>query len=147
MSTFDPNSFLNTEVNEANATAYTPVPEGEYPASIKKLTPRVLTDGRAVIDVSMVIDDADVREETGMAEPLVRYTLWLDLTDSGTLDFGKGKNVGLGRLRDALGQNISGKPWQPGMLIGGVCKAKVTHSIDKRDGVTVQANVSAVSPL
>lgn len=30
MSTFNPDTFLNTETAEANATAYTPVPEGEF---------------------------------------------------------------------------------------------------------------------
>lgn len=82
-----------------------------------------------------------------MAEPSVRQTLWLDTTESGGLDFGKGKNVGLGRLREALGQNAPGKPWAPGMLVGGVAKVKVSHSIDKRDNVTINADVKAVLPL
>ncbi len=147
MSSFDPNAFLNTEVSEANATAYVPVPEGEFNASIKLIKPRVLTDGRAVLDLTWIVDDEEVKQETGMAEPSVRQTLWLDITESGGLDFGKGKNVGLGRLRDAIGQNQSGKPWAPGMLVGQVAKVKVTHSIDKRDGETIQAGVSAVTSL
>lgn len=147
MSTFDPNTFLNTETNDSNATSYTPVSEGEYPASLKKIAPRVLTDGRAVLDITWVVDDEAARQETGMAEPSVRQTIWLDTTESGGLDFGKGKNVGLGRLREALDQNTPGKPWAPGMLVGGVAKIKVTHSIDKRDGTTVQANVGAVTHL
>ena len=147
MSTFNPETFLNTEINESNATAYLPVPEGEFTGIIKALKPRVLSDGRAVLDVTWVVDDEEAREATGMAEPTVRQTLWLDLTESGVLDFGKGKNVGLGRLRDALGQNDSGKPWQPGMLVGGVAKIKVSHSIDKRDNETIQADVRAVTKL
>ena len=131
----------------ANATTYTPVPEGEFTASIKTIKPRVLTDGRAVLDVSWIVDDEQARTETGMAEPSVRQTLWLDVTESGGLDFGKGKNVGLGRLREAVGQNAAGKPWAPGMLVGQVAKVKVAHSIDKRDGVTIQADVKAVLPL
>lgn len=147
MSAFNPDVFLNTEATEANATAYTPVPEGEFNASIKTIKPRVLTDGRAVLDISWVVDDEQARTETGMAEPSVRQTIWLDTTESGGLDFGKGKNVGLGRLRDAVGQNQAGKPWAPGMLVGQVAKVKVSHSIDKRDGVTIQADVKAVLPL
>lgn len=147
MSAFNPDTFLNSETNEANATTYVPVPEGEFNASIKDVKPRVLSDGRAVLDLSWIVDDEQARVETGMAEPLVRQTLWLDITEQGGLDFGKGKNVGLGRVREALGQNQSGKPWAPGMLIGGVAKIKVTHSIDKRDNVTVQANVSSVVAL
>ena len=147
MSTFNPDTFLNTETAEANATAYTPVPEGEFQASIKAIKPRVLTDGRAVLDVTWIVDDETARQETGMAEPSVRQTLWLDTTESGGLDFGKGKNVGLGRLREALDQNQSGKPWAPGMLVGGVAKIKVTHSIDKRDNETIQANVTSTVKL
>ena len=147
MSSFNPDTFLNTETAESNATAYTPVPEGEFQASIKSIKPRVLTDGRAVLDVTWIVDDEVARQETGMAEPSVRQTLWLDTTESGGLDFGKGKNVGLGRLREALGQNAPGKPWAPGMLVGGVAKVKVSHSIDKRDGVTINADVKAVLPL
>lgn len=147
MSSFNPETFLNTEATEANATAYTPVPEGEFNAVVKAIKPRVLTDGRAVLDVTWTVDDEAVRQETGMAEPSVRQTLWLDITESGGLDFGKGKNVGLGRLREAVGQNQSGKPWAPGMLIGQVAKVKVGHSIDKRDGVTINADVKAVLPL
>ena len=147
MSSFDPNAFLNTEVSEANATAYVPVPEGEFNASIKLIKPRVLTDGRAVLDLTWIVDDEEVKQETGMAEPAVRQTLWLDITESGGLDFGKGKNVALGRLREALDQNQSGKPWAPGMLVGGVAKIKVTHSIDKRDNETIQANVASTVKL
>ena len=147
MSSFNPDTFLNTETAESNAVAYTPVPEGEFNASIKTIKPRVLTDGRAVLDISWTVDDEQARTETGMAEPSVRQTIWLDTTESGGLDFGKGKNVGLGRLRDAVGQNQAGKPWAPGMLLGQVAKVKVSHSIDKRDGVTIQADVKAVLPL
>ena len=147
MSSFNPDVFLNTETAESNATTYTPVPEGEFNASIKTIKTRVLTDGRAVLDISWTVDDEDARTETGMAEPSVRQTIWLDTTESGGLDFGKGKNVGLGRLRDAVGQNQAGKPWAPGMLLGQVAKVKVSHSIDKRDGVTIQADVKAVLPL
>ena len=147
MSSFNPDTFLNTETNQANATAYTPCPEGEFTASIKAIKPRVLTDGRAVLDLTWIVDDEEVRNETGMAEPSVRQTLWLDTTESGGLDFGKGKNVGLGRVREALDQNQSGKPWAPGMLVGGVAKIKVTHSIDKRDNETIQANVASTVKL
>lgn len=147
MSTFNPDTFLNTETSDANATSYTPVPEGEFPAAIKAVKPRVLTDGRAVLDITWSVDDEVARQETGMAEPSVRQTIWLDTTESGGLDFGKGKNVGLGRLREAVGQNQAGKPWAPGMLVGQVAKVKVGHSIDKRDNVTINADVKAVLPL
>lgn len=82
-----------------------------------------------------------------MAEPTVYQTIWLDISGSGGLDTSKGKNVGLGKLRDALGQNREGQPWSPGMLVGQVALIRVGHSIDKRDNVTVQAEVKAVAAL
>ena len=147
MSAFNPDTFLNTQTTEANDTAVIPVPEGEHPAAIKTIKPRVLTDGRAVLDIYWTVNSDEARDETGQAEPIVRQTVWLDTTESGGLDFGKGKNVGLGKLRDAVGQNQSGKPWAPGMLIGAAAIVKVGHSIDKRDGETIQADVKAVLPF
>lgn len=147
MSSFNPDTFLSTETTEANATSYNPVPEGEMIGAIKAVKPRVLADGRAVFDVTWIVDDEAAREATGMAEPQVRQTIWLDVTESGGLDFGKGKNVGLGKLREAVGQNQSGKPWAPGMLVGQLAKIKVGHSIDKRDNVTIQADVKNVTKL
>jgi len=147
MSQFDPEQFMNSSVSDANSTAYTPVPEGEYQASVVSVTPRVTSTGKALLNVAWKVDDETARSETGMAEPMVYQTVWLDVTESGGLDTGKGKNVGLGKLRDAVGQNQAGSPWSPGMLIGQVALVRVGHSIDKRDNVTIQAEVKAVAAL
>jgi hypothetical protein len=42
---------------------------------------------------------------------------------------GKNKNVSLNRLREVLGQNVAGKPWKPGDLVGGIAKVRVQHRI------------------
>lgn len=147
MSQFDADAFMNSSVADANSTQYTPVPEGEFQASIASVTPRSTTTGKALLNVAWKVDDETVRAETGMAEPTVYQTIWLDVTDSGGLDMSKGKNVGLGKLRDALGQNKPGQPWSPGMLIGQVALIRVGHSIDKRDNVSIQAEVKAVAAL
>lgn len=147
MSNFNPEAFMNSTTSEANSTQYTQVPEGEYNASIDAVTPRTTQTGKALLSVKWKVDDEGARNATGMAEPSVFQTVWLDIKDDGTLDGGSGKNVGLGKLREALGQNQAGKPWAPGMLIGGVAKIRVKHSIDKRDNVTINAEVSAVTKL
>lgn len=147
MSQFDADAFMNSSVAEANSTQYTPVPEGEFQASIASVTPRSTNTGKALLNIGWKVDDETVRVETGMAEPMVYQTIWLDVTDSGGLDMGKGKNVGLGKLRDALGQNKPGQPWSPGMLVGQVALIRVAHSIDKRDNVSIQAEVKAVAAL
>ena len=127
MSTFNPDSFLNTSVSEPSSTTFTPVPEGDYTASVKEIKPRSTDSGKAILDVTWAIDDAAVADITGMKNPSVRQSIFLDITDAGGLDMGKGKNISLGRLRDALGQNNPGQSWQPGMLVGGVAKVTVKH--------------------
>lgn len=147
MSNFNPEAFMNSTTSEASATQYLQVPEGEYNASIDTVTPRSTQTGKALLSIKWKVDDEAARNATGMAEPSVFQTVWLDIKDDGTLDGGPGKNVGLGKLREALGQNAPGKPWAPGMLVGGVAKIRVKHSIDKRDNVTINAEVSAVAKL
>lgn len=147
MSAFNPEAFLNASFNDANSTQYEQVPEGEFQAVIDTVTPRVTNTGKALLNIKWKVDDEGVRTQTGMAEPSVFQTVWLDVTESGGLDFGRGKNVQLGKLRDALGQNQAGKPWAPGMLQGQVARIKVKHSIDKRDNVTINAEVNGVTKL
>lgn len=125
-SVFNPDTFLNTTTTDANETTYTPVPEGEWTAVIKEIKPRAAKES-AILDVVWGVDDQAVIDATGMKNPIVRQTVFLDLTEQGGLDKGKGKNVQLGKLREAVGQNQNGKPWQPGMLIGQVAKIKVGH--------------------
>lgn len=149
MSAFNPDSFMNASVTDANDTQYVPVPEGEFQATVDKVEAKVVGQDtpRPIINVTWKTSDPAAQNVTGRAENSVRQTIWLDVTESGGLDFGKGKNIGLGKLREALGQNKPGQSWAPGMLVGGVAKIKVKHSIDKRDGVTVNAEVSAVTKL
>lgn len=147
MSTFNPDLFLQTQVEGALSTTLTPCPEGEFPGVIKSISPRTLSNGSAVLDVVWSIDDESVKKVTGMNEPTVRQSLWLDVTESGGLDMSQGKNVSLGRLREALNQNQKGKPWMPSMLVGQVAKVKVTHTADKNDSSILYANVSAVAKL
>jgi hypothetical protein len=127
MSTFNPDTFMNTEITDASATSFPTVPESEYIAFVKEIKPRSTDSGKAILDLTWSIDDAAVEAATGMKNPTVRQSIFLDITESGGLDNGKGKNVALGRVREALNQNQAGKPWAPGMLIGGVAKITVKH--------------------
>lgn len=147
MSAFSPENFMNSSTEEASDTQYVPVPEGEYTAAIAGVTPRTTQTGKALLSVQWKVDDEAAREATGQAEPSVFQTIWLDLKEDGNMDMSRGKNVGLGKLREALGQNAPGKPWSPGMLLGGVAKIKIAHSIDKRDNVSINAEVKAVAKL
>jgi hypothetical protein len=147
MSSFNPETFLFTETTNAFETETVPVPVGEWSAIIKSIKPRALSDGRGVLDVYWIVLDEEVKAELDMAEPMVRQSIWLDLDDNGNLADGKNKNVQLGQLRDAVSQNRKGQPWAPGMLINQMAKVKVSHSIDKRDNKTVQADVTGVTAI
>lgn len=144
-STFDPDMFMNQTTTDANDTSYVPIPEGEFRAVIEEVKARTAGD-KPVLEVKWNIDDDTVRAETGMDKPSCRQTVWLDLTAQGGLDMGKGKNVGLGKLRDALGQNAPGKPWMPGMLVGQVAMVKIKHRSGKEPG-EIFADVKEVAAL
>lgn len=148
MSTFDVNAFQNSQYAEASSTEYVPVPEGEYPAVIDKYAIRE-AKGNVILDLTWKIDDADVAAETGLDNPQVRQSIFLDVDEnSGTLAFGKGKNVQLGRLREALNQNTSGQPWSFGMLLGQVAKIRTKHRIDSSSGTDItRVDVNAVVGL
>lgn len=144
MSTFNPDNFLNTETAEANATSFTPVPENEYTASIKEIKPRSTDSGKAILDVVWSIDDAAAAAATGITNPTVRQSIFLDITEAGGLDVGAGKNVQLGKVREALGQNAKGKTWRPGNLIGGVARVTVKHRLVGED---TYADIKGVAAL
>lgn len=144
-SAFDPDLFMNTSTTDANDTQFVPVPTGEFNAVIEEVKPGMAGD-KPVLNLTWAIDDQGVRDETGMEKPTVRQTIWLDLTPGGGLDMGKGKNVGLGRLREALGQNTPGKAWGPGQLMGQVARVQISHRPGKEAG-QIFADVKQVTAL
>lgn len=153
---FNPEVFLNTTVTDANSTELLNVPEGEYTAisgpvasesfrsyDIKK-GDRAGTKGFA-LDLEWSINDESgaLKAFLGRA-PKVRHSVNLDIRADGSLEFGKGRNVELGRLREALGQNGSGQPWAFSMLGGQVAKIAVKHTLDSTTGRTY-VNVAKVT--
>lgn len=128
---FDINNIMGMIVEEGNSTVLTPVPEGEYVARVKSVNGRSVTtkNGEApILRVQWVIDgNPEVSAVTGRDSNTVSQDLWLDLTPGGTLDMGAGMNVGLGKLRAAVGQNESGRPWGFGQMVDQVARILVSH--------------------
>lgn len=125
MSTFNPDTFLSMETANALPSKYTPYPAAEYRANVtdvKGATVKTKNGDKPVLTVTFGLLDADnIRSQLGLdanAELTVRRDYWLDLTDGGAWDFGPNKNVQLGQLREALGQNKPGQPWSPLMMRG-----------------------------
>ena len=132
---FNPEQFLDMQVTESNDTKTIPVPVGEYTAVAEEVKCRQWQSKQdpsksgLTLDITWSVDDAAVKELLGRDKVTVRQGIMLDITDSGGLDMGKGRNVGLGRLREATGLNVPGQPFAFPMLEGQVAKIKVTHRL------------------
>lgn len=130
---FDAETFMQSTTDQANETTYQPIPEGEYRAMITDVTPREPKPGFVILDVSYEIDDPQLAEKLNRQNPIkLRSGVILDVGDNGMLETGANKNVKLGKLRDAVGQNQPGKPWKPYDLVGaGPLTLYVGHRPDK----------------
>ena len=137
MSTFDAAAFEAMTIDEANETKMTPVPEGdEYIAYIDGWKIRSVDIGKGaragqtvpILAVTWVIEDPDgeLKEKLNLDQVRVQQDIWLDITDNGSLAFGPNQNVGLGRLREAVGLNKKGKVFSFANLEGqGPCKLTI----------------------
>jgi hypothetical protein len=147
---FNPEAFLGQTVSEALDTQLVPVPEGIHSAQIKSLNLRKLDatsekEERVILEVTWIALSKEAREATGLENPQVRQTIWLDTNPSGGLDTGKGKNVGLGRLREAVGQNRAGKSWSFNHLNGALADILVKHRPGRDGDENTYAEVARVT--
>lgn len=147
MSNFDPSQLLNITVEGANDTRLIPVPEGEYAAIIEDVQMRSGVSQKtqepwARLDLKCSIEDSQLQATIGR-KPSVRGGVMLDLTDQGTLDLGRGRNIGLGRLREACGLNQPGQSFSFTQLVGQYVKVRVGHRADPKDPSLVYDEVKA----
>lgn len=150
-STFNADMFLNTQVQGAMSTVSIPVPEGQWRAQIIKIGARRLEaqddkEERKILDVTWEMLDDEPKQVTGQDKPMARQSIFLDFTPEGALDLSKGKNVQLGKLREALGQNRDGREWSFRQLQGGMAVVSVSHRPDEKTG-EVFADVKKVANL
>lgn len=132
---FDAQSFLDAAVTQSNDTRIIPCPIGEYHGIINDVKPRQWqskdgTQTGIALDVLWSIEDSGVQEFLGRKEVIVKQGIMLDINpNTGGLDMSSGKNVGLGRLREAVGLNEAGSPFAFNMLPGQSAKVSVNHRI------------------
>lgn len=153
---FNEADFLNGTTDGAFDTKRIPIPQGEYTALIKDVKPRVNVQGKKdptksynFLDYALSVvltPEAQAIMETVEVEAKRNYSLIIELDESGTrLASGKGKNVDLGKFREAIGQNEDGKPWGPRMPVGKMVKVLVTHrTLDTGDIVDQIDKISAI---
>lgn len=149
---FDLDMFKQSSVTGEVSTKVIPCEPGEYPAMITRheiavTNPKEGKAARPYLSVFYRIDDAEQVRHTGRDPLTVRQTIWLDATESGSLDMAPGKNIGLGRLRAALGQDNPTQPWKFDMLDGGTLMVKVANEADSNDPETIYDRVVAVRQL
>ena len=145
---FDPNAFLEQVVAEVGSTEATPIPAGEYLAFIdkKELTTWQKKDDPSVsglkLKITWVLEDQAVRDLLGRDKVIVAQDIMLDMTETGSLDMGKGRNVELNRLRAAVDLNVSGFSFN--QLDGRMARVTVKQDQDKNDPQKFYARVKAV---
>lgn len=157
--TFDADAFMNTNVDAPMATALSGVPEGEYVSMVgdfdstafKTISYTDQKSGqqvqRAVLEIPFVIQDEELKAKLGRDSVTHRETYWLDFDANGRLDTGPDKNVSLGKLRDALGQNTSA-PWNPSMLKNmGPLRIVIKTRSDKRDPDKKYTNITKYAKI
>lgn len=152
---FNKDAFLQQTVEQTLDIKRAPFPEGTHEdLQIKDISLRDGTNktgenaGKPWVQLTVlfVSTDPDVIEEMKLAdgqEAIVRQNFFLDLTDEGMLDVSPGRNINLGKLRHACGQNTADE-WSimdmKGATVGGV---RVKHTLNPETD-DVYADVTAV---
>lgn len=154
---FDVNAFLSSSA-EPMATQMEVCPEGEFAFMLdsdgKMLTPKNLKGTSQKTgnpydfwqwELTALCMSEEVKQKLGRQKVPVRLRINLDIdANAGKLETGPNKNVGLGKLRDALKQNNAG--WTPQQLLGaGPFLGKVTHTKD--DKGNTYADVVRTAPV
>ena len=147
--TFDAQAFLDSAVTSSLDTVVIPVPVGEYMGIVEKVLPRQWqskdgTQTGIALDVFWIVEDANVKAHLGRDTVMCKQGIMLDTTTTGALDTSKGKNVGLGRLREAVGKNSDGEAFTFSMLPGLAARISVSHRVD---GENTYAEVKSVAKL
>jgi hypothetical protein len=164
MTTFDPASFMNQTIDQPLADEYTLCPEGEYEAVIDDFDESVfrtneftykkgpnagLPGEMTTLNLPWIIQDDRVKVALNRDKVAVPQPIILDFDRDGKLDHGPNRNVKLGQVRTAVGQNASG-PWSIDRLKGqGPCMVRVVHrEIEMRDKTKRKiAEVDRVVPI
>lgn len=132
--TFNADDFMNETIEDAMDTEFKVCPQGEFLAQLADEQPDLIRHGTSTktgqvwkgIRLIWNVLDEKVKAELDRETVSVRQEFFLDLDDEGKLALGAGKNVRLGKLRDALGLNQG--PFNFNMLKGaGPARIKVGH--------------------
>jgi hypothetical protein len=148
MGTFDPQQFLDQQFTEANSTQYIPIPEKDYTllstdVKARPWTSKDQTMSGIALDITYEVDDPELKELLGRDKVTVRQGVMLDLNPGGGISTEKGRNVQLGRVREAMGLNVPGQPFNFRMMVGQVVQGHIKPRVE---GDQIYNDVTAVAP-
>jgi hypothetical protein len=150
---FDVNAFMNENIDTPLDTRLDPIPEGEHMGQIgigeKDVDVVAGVSAKTQkpwLRVDMFIDltDPNLAATLKREKVRVRYSVMIDLNEQGKLDTRPQRNINLGKLRDAVGQNKPG-PWNFNMLKGMPIKVKVKQKPNENDPTSPYSEVVAVT--
>ena len=149
MSAFDLETFLSSTTDAPLSTRLPTIPAKDYLAVIsshdKWCRIRVLTEGefagRPIAEIYFDILDEEAKAVSGMDTVRVRREYWLDLNANNKIDWSNGKNVQLGQLREAVGQNKPGIPFAQ-LRGAGPLRVTVIQEPDKKDASIIYNRVT-----
>lgn len=150
---FNVAAFMTENFDGVLDTKIDPIPVGEHMAQIGTGEKDVdVTYGVSQknnkawlrLDLTLIYTDPNLAAQLKRDVVKGRWGIMLDLDDNGKVDFRPQRNVTLGKLRDAVGQNRSG-PWNFNMLKGAVIKVKVAHEPNPNDPTSPYSNVVGVT--
>lgn len=145
MSDFNPQDLLESTIDSALDVQRVKIPEGIWDAVINKVEVSnglAKKDGKPWfrLDVTWEIINPEVAEITGQDRVLSTQGVMLEV-ENGALAVGAGKNIGLGRLRQATGLNQAGVAFQLIHLQGQSARVVCKHNPSKDDPSKVYVNL------
>jgi hypothetical protein len=160
-SLFNPDTFLDTQIEGPLSTKPVVHPIGKYQTLIKDVKARKVQGDKGVmafldihheVNGNQPIDDGTgrlVKDVTNRDAITVVDSIILDLTPGGQLDNRDGMNFRLGRYREALNQNQlpPGTNWGPRMMIGQPAKIEVAHRVDPKDATITYTQVKGIEKM
>jgi hypothetical protein len=146
-------SFLTENFEGVLDTHLVPIPIGEHLAVIGTGEKDVdfqfgvsQKSNKPWMRVDLMLDypDPNLASQLKREKVRSRWGIMIDLDENGKPDFRPQRNIRLGQLRDAVGQNKPG-PWNFNMLKGQQIKVRHEHEPNEKDPQSPYSNVVAVT--
>lgn len=147
---FNVAEFMNESIDGVLDTKIDPIPEGEHMGQIGTgdkdvdLQTGIGKNQKPWMSLVLLVTltDPNLAVQLKREQVRARYNFFLDLNDAGKLDLRPQRNVHLGKLRDAVGQNKPGA-WNFNMLKGQPIKVKIKQKLlDSGDTVSEVVSVT-----